>query len=167
MIDPILDLEKRRYLALRETLLREDPEIDERTLADTVEGISNYPDMLAEIVRGALYDEMMVDAIKARIAGMAARLDRFETRAAKRRQIVRDSMVETGLDKLVQPDFSASLRRSSPAVQVIDATLIPQTFWEPRPHLRRAELLTALKDGAEIPGATLSNPFLSLSVRTK
>lgn len=167
MIDPILNLEKRRYLALREKLLRDDPEIDERTLNDTVEGLSNYTDILAEIVRGALYDEMTVDAIKARIAGMAARLSRFEDRAEKRRKIVRDEMVDAGLERLVQPDFSASLRRSSPAVQVIDEAAIPRTFFEMRPHLDKRRLLDEMKSGAEIPGATLSNPFLSLSVRTK
>lgn len=167
MTDAVLNLEKRRYIALRERLQREDPEIDERTLNDTVEGISNYTDMLAEIVRAALYDEMMIDAIKARIAGMVARLTRFEDRAAKRRQIVRDEMVEAGLDRLMQPEFTASLRRSSPAVQVIDENAIPPDYFEMRPHLDKRRLLDEMKSGVEIPGATLSNPFLSLSVRTK
>jgi hypothetical protein len=167
MTDPILNLEKRRYLALRERLLREDSEIDERTLNDTVEGLSNYTDMLAEIIRGALYDEMTVDAITARMAGMVARLSRFEDRAEKRRKIVRDEMVDASLERLVQPDFSASLRRSSPAVQVIDEDAIPRTFFEMRPHLDKRRLLDEMKSGVEVPGATLSNPFLSLSVRTK
>jgi hypothetical protein len=167
MIDPILNLEKRRYLALRERLLREDSEIDERTLNDTVEGLSNYTDMLAEIIRGALYDEMTVDAIKARIAGMSERLKRFADRADKRRQIVRDEMLDASLERLVQPDFSASLRRSSPGVQVIDEAAIPKHYFEMRPHLDKRRLLDEMKSGVEVPGATLSNPFLSLSVRTK
>jgi hypothetical protein len=36
-----------------------------------------------------------------------------------------------------------------------------------RPHLDKRRLLDEMKSGVEVPGATLSNPFLSLSVRTK
>ena len=50
---------------------------------------------------------------------------------------------------------------------VVDETLIPQTFFEMRPHLRKRDLLNALKDGAQFDGAVLSNPGLSLTVRTR
>jgi hypothetical protein len=36
-----------------------------------------------------------------------------------------------------------------------------------RPHLRRRELLDALKDGEPIEGALLSNPGMSLTVRKR
>jgi hypothetical protein len=35
-----------------------------------------------------------------------------------------------------------------------------------RAHLKKAELLKALKDGGAIAGAALSNPEMSLTVRT-
>ncbi len=159
--DPHLDLAVRQHIAIRERLLAEDADIDEQTLADTTEGLTDLHELLAAVVRGALEDEMLAEALKARMMGMAERRERFELRAEKRRQLVRDLM------KLSAPDFTASLRNAPPHVVVIDEKLIPATFWEQRPHLRKRELLDALKDGAQVEGAMLSNPGMSLSVRTR
>ena len=74
-------------------------------------------------------------------------------------------MLETDVKKLQMPDFTASLRNGQPHVVVVDEKLIPQTFWEMRPHLRKRELSDALKDGAQIEGAVL-HLRMSLSVRT-
>jgi hypothetical protein len=65
------------------------------------------------------------------------------------------------------PDFTASLRSAPPHVVVTDEKLIPQSFWEMRPHLRKSDLLVVLKDGVEIEGAALSNTGMSLSVHTR
>jgi Gp157 protein len=167
MIDGRLDYEKRRYLAIKEKLKAEDPAIDERTLADTVDGLTDFTDVLTAIMRAAIADEAMVDALKALIAGWAERLNRHETRAEKRRAIVRDAMLDAGLNKLTMPDFTASLRNGQPHVVITDEKAIPQAFIEMRPHIRKRELLDALKDGAPIAGAELSNPGVTLSVRVR
>jgi hypothetical protein len=98
---------------------------------------------------------------------MAERRDRFKARADKRRQIVRDAMLDADMSKLTMPDFTATVRQAPPHVVVVDEKAIPQTFFEMRPHLRKRELLDALKDGVEVEGAALSNPGMSLSVRTR
>jgi hypothetical protein len=99
---------------------------------------------------------------------MQARRDRLQDRAAKRRQIAKDVMVELGLKKLSAPDFTASIRPGSPALMVIDEAAVPSIYWEPRePRLNRQELANDLKHGAEISGVALSNPEPVLSVRTK
>jgi hypothetical protein len=89
-------------------------------------------------------------------------------RAAKRRQIAKDVMVELDLKKLSAPDFTASIRPGTPALMVIDEAAVPSIYWEPRePRLNRQELANDLKQGAEIAGVALSNPEPVLSVRTK
>jgi hypothetical protein len=99
---------------------------------------------------------------------MQERLERLQERAAKRRQVVKDTMVELDLKKLTAPDFSASIRPGMPALLVIDEAAVPSIYWEPRePRLDRQGLLAELKQGAEITGVTLSNPEPVLSVRTK
>jgi len=104
--------------------------------------------------------------LKALIKQNLRRLERLENRAAKRRQIVKDAMLEASIKKLSAPDFLASVRQATPHVVVTDETEIPSVFWEMRAHLKKAELLKALKEGDKVSGAILSNPEMSLTVRT-
>ena len=156
------------YRAVRERIRAQDPELDEQTLTDTVEGLTDLHEILAAIVRAALADEALAAGLKGRIAEMQERLERLQERATKRRQVVKDTMVELDLKKLTAPDFSVSVRPGMPALLVIDEAAVPSIYWEPRePRLDRQGLLAELKQGAEITGVTLSNPEPVLSVRTK
>ena len=156
------------YRAIRDRIRAQDPEIDERTLADTVEGLTDLHQIVEAIIRSALEDEALAGGLKGRIIEMEERLNRFEDRASKRRQIAKDVMVEFDLKKLQAPDFTASIRPGTPALMVIDETAVPSIYWElPPPKLNRREMLSDLKEGADVAGATLSNPEPVLSVRTK
>jgi hypothetical protein len=156
------------YRAIRDRIRAQDPQIDEQTLADTVEGLTDVHEILAAIVRAALADEAMATGLKCRIADMQDRLSRLQDRAAKRRQIAKDAMVELDLKKIVAPDFTASIRPGMPSLVVLNEDAVPKTYWEPgEPRLRRQVLAQDLKGGAEVAGATLSNPEPVLSVRTR
>jgi hypothetical protein len=73
-------------------------------------------------------------------------------------------MGDLGLKKLNAPDFTASIREGTPALVVIDEDEVPKTYWEPgEPRLRF--LAGDLKRGEDVPGVTLSNPEMVLSVR--
>ena len=45
--------------------------------------------------------------------------------------------------------------------------MIPQDYIEQRPHLLKREIGEALKNGTPVEGAVLSNPGMTLSVRTR
>lgn len=156
------------YRAVRDRIRAENPEIDDLTLADTVEGLTDLHEIVTAILRSALEDEALVNGLKTRIAEMEGRLERLRDRASKRRQIAKDVMIELDLKKLTAPDFTASIRPGTPALMVIDEAAIPSIYWEPRePRLNRQALACELKEGAEITGVTLSNPEPVLSVRTR
>jgi hypothetical protein len=163
-----LELAAITYKMVRDRVRAEDPTIDERTLADTVEGLTDLHEIVAAIIRSALADEALARGLKGRIAEMQERLDRLQDRASKRRQIAKDVMVELDLKKITAPDFSISIRPGLSSLMVIDEAIVPSIYWQPSaPRLKRQELLTELKDGAEIEGVALSNPEPVLSVRVR
>ncbi len=156
------------YKAIRERLQAEDPSLDEQTLADTVEGLTDLHEILGAVIRAALADEAMASGLKGRIAEMEDRLARLQDRASKRRQIAKEVMTELDIKKLEAPDFTASIRAGFASLVVINENEIPSIYWEPRdPKLDRATLISDLKHGTEVAGAALSNPEPVLSVRTR
>ena len=156
------------YRAVRDRIQSEDPQIDDQTLADTVEGLTDLHEIVAAIIRSALADEALATGLKSRVAEMQDRLERLQDRASKRRQIAKDVMVELDLKKITAPDFTVSIRPGTPALLVLDEAAVPSIFWQPSaPKLNRQGLLSELKEGAEITGVTLSNPEPVLSVRTR
>jgi len=157
-----------RYKAIRERIRAQDPAIDEQTLADTVEGLTDLHEIVQAVIRSALVDESLARGVKSRIADMRARLERFEDRASKRRQIAKDVMVQLDLKKITAPDFTATVREGAPSLVVIDEDKVPKIYWQPsEPRLKRQQLTEDLKHGEEIAGAELADPQPVLTVRAR
>ena len=104
------------YRAVRDRIREEDPQIDEQTLADTVEGLTDLHEIVTAIIRSALADEALATGLKGRVAEMQDRLERLQDRASKRRQIAKDVTVELDLKKITAPDFTVSIRPGMPAL---------------------------------------------------
>ncbi len=167
MSHPVLhELTHHRYL--RERLEAAFPDADEETLRDTLEGMTSLTDSLAELLRSSLEDQTFVSALRSRMVDMQERCSRFEERARKKRDLVCTVMEEADLKKLVEPDFTISLRPSRAPLMIIDEAAIPGDYWRLQPaKLDRMGLISALGNGRDIPGALLGNPPLTISVRTK
>ena len=155
-----------RHKELALALARSFPESDEETLIDTLEGISDLPGLLSTLIRSRMEDESLAECLRRRIDEMRQRLERFEARAGQKKTLVLAAMEEAGIRKLVEADFTLSLRLGSPKLVVIDEMLIPEEFWRPpAPKLDRQFLLIALKHGRSVPGAELADPEPTLAVR--
>lgn len=77
-------------------------------------------------------------------------------------------MVRAGLTKLLAEDFAVSLKQGSPRLDVLDEAKIATPFLIPQPpKLDRAGLLSALKRGEVVEGASLLEGQPHLQVRTK
>jgi hypothetical protein len=163
-----LKVESLKYQKLKRCLQTHFESLDDETLADTLEGITDLHEMIAVVIRSALVDEALRAGLRGRLDEMKERLSRLEVRSSKKRELALHAMSEAGLAKLEQPDFTASTRAGSPALIVVSEQTIPNAYWLPQPpKLDRQGLLGELKRGAAIPGAELSNSKPVLMVRTK
>jgi hypothetical protein len=154
---------------LRQQLAEKFPDADEEMLRDTLEGMTDLTDMLAELIRSSLDDKALVTALKQRMLDMDQRCIRFEARAQKKRGLVEVIMERADIKKIAKEDFTAGMRAGKRKVMVIDEAAISPKFWRRQaPTLDKAALSTALQANAgAVAGVMLSNPKPVLSVRTK
>jgi hypothetical protein len=82
------------YRLLAQKLKAEFADLDDDTLKDTLEGLSNLPEMLEEVIRSSLEDEAFVLALKIRIDLLTVRLNRFKDRYDRKRKQVSLAMGE-------------------------------------------------------------------------
>ena len=164
----VIKAELQVHQLLRDRLLGAHPDLDDDTIRDTLEGLTDLHELIAELIRSALFDEALQAALRTRTDDMKARLSRLAERGLKKRQLALEAMNEAGLKKLEQPDFTASARLGAPALVVTTETDIPGDYWVPQPpKLDRQTLASDLRRGDEVPGACLGNPAPILTVRTK
>ena len=157
-----------RFTELRRRLIADYPELDDETLFDTLEGATNLKEAIGELVRSALADEALESGLKTRIEEMRERQNRFLSTAQSKREFALKVMEDAGIEKLLEPDFTVSLRISPCALVVVDEASIPETYWLPQPpKLDRKAALEAIRRGQSVPGAELSNSRVSLAVRRK
>jgi len=168
MDDQLLITELTRFSDLPRRLLETDPELDERTLLDTLEGATNLKEAVGAVIRSALGDESLAGALKARMHEMKERLERIEATAARKREVALAAMEEADIEKIPEPDFTVSLRASPPGVVITSEQDIPEWFWIPQaPKLDKRKLLEVLKAGEAVLGVELANSRISLMIRTK
>jgi len=129
-----------KHRALAERLKAAFPDLDEQTLCDTVEGLTNLHE----------------------------RLKRIQHRAFTKRELALGAIEQAGLKRLELPDFTVSRRQLPPQIVVQDESLIPPDYWEPQPaRLQRRKLLADLRGGGRVPGATLDNGGITIAVKTR
>jgi hypothetical protein len=164
----VLQRELTHHKYLRERLAADFPDVDEECLHDTLDGLTNLTDMLAEVLRSALEDQAFASALRGRVGDMQARLSRIEERARKKRDLVCSVMERADVRKLTEPDLTVSLRPSRAPLVVTDEEAIPEGYWKAQaPKLDRQGLIAALSAGRDVPGALLGNAPMTISVRTK
>jgi hypothetical protein len=166
-MDPIRH-ELTNYVRFREVLLTEFPDIDDETLQDSLEGLTDLKEMTLTLVRSHLEDRTLADALNLRIGQMQERMSRLESRIERKRVLVGSVMSEAGYNKLTAPDFTVSLRPGHTPLIVTDPALLPEAYLKPQaPLVNRQKLRVALESGERVAGATLGNAPLTLTVRVK
>ena len=161
-----LERERRAAEALRDTLSKL-PDMDEDTTRDMIEGETDLHGAIAGVVDMLTDTEIGIAGLKAHIEVMQARLARCTRRADFLRSAVEQAMVIGEVKTPLElPTGTLSLSRRAPGLIITDEARIPSEFWKPQdPALDKKALKDALKDKKDIPGATLGNGGISLTIR--
>src|ERR1700690_36193 len=98
-LDVSIRSEVSHHLILAGQLKASYDEIDDETLKDTLEGISDLPEAVSAVIRSSLDDEAYIAGLKGRLDDLQARLSRLKDRYAKKQALARWAMVEADLEK--------------------------------------------------------------------
>ncbi|MGJ7512384.1 siphovirus Gp157 family protein [Variovorax sp. GT1P44] len=136
-------------------------DLDEETLADTLEGMSGELEEKAQnVIFFARNLEATAAAIKEAEAKMAARRKALETRADGLRRYVFSAMQLAGVTKIECPYFRLAIQNNPPSVDLYEPDLLPLEYMTqpetPPPAPDRKAIGAALKAGKDVPGAKLT-----------
>lgn len=157
-------------MSVRARLLEDDPDLadDEKLLIDCLEGeTGDAIEVLHRMVRASLHAKSMAEAARQRSADITARAERYARRDAALRRAVFAAMDAIGMRKMEQPDFSVGISAGTASVVITDETQLPEAFMRVEKSPNKTAIGAALKGGASVPGAELSNGLPRLNVRTK
>lgn len=167
MSQPIM-LELQLHEYLRERVSSDFPDIDEETLADTLEGLTSLHEKLSAVIRSQQDDRVMMDALKLRLTEMHDRIKRYEARFENKKELIATVMERADIRSIKEPDFTASLRATPRQLTLTDEEALPACYWRQRsPTLDRQRLLSDLNANLEVPGAMLGNGGVTVAVRVK
>lgn len=138
-----------------------DMDLDEQTVADTLEGMAGALEVKATNVAAFARNlEATAEAIKNAEGEMAKRRKAIERRSESLRTYLLDNMVRAGISKIESPMFRLTVRDNPPAVIIDDAALLPIDYLNipepPPPTPDKKAISEALKAGLDVPGARLA-----------
>lgn len=150
--------------------LRADGEHDADLEADSIEGETGLLEAIDAALSANDEDEALVIGLKAKEEAFASRRKAIEDRIERRTALIERAMLETEQTTLRLPTATLTLARRAPGVVISNEADIPSRFWvvpeAPAPRLDKKALKEALATET-IPGATLDNGSVSLTVRRK
>jgi len=137
-----------------------DLDLDEQTIADTLESLSGDLEVkAANVAMFARNLEATAAQIKEAEGQMAARRKSLESRVDGLRRYLLASLQSAGITKVEGPMLRIAVRDNPPAVDVFDAAQVPAAFMRqaepPPPAPDKAAIKAALQQGTDVPGCRI------------
>lgn len=139
-----------------------DADVDEQTLADTLEGerwplevkATNYGMVIRNI-------QATAEAIKAAEEQMAERRKTLERRVDWLKHQLKTNLELAGINRIESPHFVITVQKNSvESVEIDELALLPSEYWRqlppPPPEVDRTAIKAAIKAGVDVPGARLT-----------
>lgn len=169
---------------------------DDQLVIDSIEGETDFFEIIDRLLLERNEAIAMADGVGRLIDDLKARQDRLKKRGETLKALIEQAMLLAEIEKpVVRPGGTLSLARRAPALEIIEEAEIPARFWVAGdPKLDKKSLTEALRARAkaldeaakiedadarleaiqraalehpDIPGATLGNGSVSLTIRVK
>jgi hypothetical protein len=152
-------------------LKEQDSADDVELVSDTIEGETGLIEAIDAALAEIDEEEIHIVGLKAKEELFAERRRKKEAKVDRIKALIEQAMLITEQTSMRLPTATLTLAKRAPSLIVTNEADIPVKFWieqeRPAPKLDKKALTAALKDKEQIPGATLDNGSLSLSVRRK
>lgn len=141
---------------------------DEEFIRDTLEGEMDFEGIVEKLLGEIGEDEALAKGIEGYEAELAARKQRLTNRAKFKRTLICTALEIAGRKKMELAVGTVTLSAVKAKAIVTEEADIPAEFFKPQPpKLDQTALSAALREGREVPGATLSNGGSSITIRRK
>jgi sugar-specific transcriptional regulator TrmB len=141
---------------------------DNETWLLALESETDFNEVLTSVVRKIEDTKALVIGTKDRLEELKARIDRFDVRVFRLRELACKLMQSADLKKLELPEATLSLRAGTQQlIGDADAEIMPRQFQRVTLSLDKTAIKEAIKAGQTVPGFALSNAPPSLTIRIK
>ena len=156
----------RRESEAAEALLNDIGRDDEDLANDMIEGETSFLEAI-EFALKALDDaEIIIAGCKAKEKQVSDRRARAERRRETVRALIERALATADVKSLNTATATLTLRHTPPKPIYSEESEIPAAYWKkPDPVLDKKAINEALKAGEEVPGVSMSNGGISVTIR--
>lgn len=138
----------------------EEMDLDERTLHDTLEGVSFPVEQKARSVAMVVANlQATAEAYSSHAKQAAEKAASIQKRAEWLKIYLLENMQACGISEITGQGITLKIKNNPPAVEVYDEKLLPEKYLKtaplPTPTPDKRALLESLKAGNQIPGARI------------
>ena len=138
---------------------------DEDLLRDTLEGETSFNEVMEKLVTQIREEDMLAEALAARIGKLRERQTRHTTRMNFYRALILKLMQSAAITKHKTTEGNISVVNSQPKVIITDESAIPAEFTRTIVEPDKVSIKKALTSGKTVSGASLSNGGTTLMIR--
>lgn len=158
-----LQLTLQQVAAVREAVGEGDPEL----LHDCIEGQTDLFEVMDWLIGKLADEECLEAAISDRVKTLGERKSACVARQERIRSALQVCLDASGQKSLRRPEATLTIANRKPGIAHIDEAMLPEQFWKVEKRVNRSAIGEALRDGGQVPGVTLDNGGVSLTVRRK
>lgn len=140
-------------------------ETDARLLEDSLEGETDFREIVAKLIRLERDAASFSKAIKAQEEELAERRARFVKHQQSYRSMIHALMDAAGQTSLRLPEATLTVSNGRAGCTVTDITSLPDEFVKIERIPKKAEILAVMLAGERVPGAEMKNGATHLTIR--